>query len=118
MDTLTMAQTKEFDSPFGKFTCKVPSVKQRLQITQRIQMYGNASPVSVVDWDLAESFGLLDVVVTNAPQGWAKDETTNGWKNYDDIYDVDAFLKLTKEVKDWIDSFRNGVRKEQGEMGA
>lgn len=118
MDTLTIAQSKEFESAFGKFTCKIPSVKQRLQISQRIQIYGNSSPVSVVDWDLAESFGLLDVVVTQAPQGWAKDEQTGGWNKYDDIYDVDALLKLTKEVKDWIDSFRNGVRAKQNEVGA
>jgi hypothetical protein len=118
MDTLTQAQSKEFDSLFGKFTCKIPSVKQRLQISQRIQMYGNGPVMSVIDWDLAEAFGLLDIVVTQAPSGWAKDEQTGGWKNYDDIYDTDALLALTKEVKEWIDSFRSGVRKEQGEVGA
>lgn len=109
MDQLTISQPKDFDTLLGKFTCKIPTVRQRLEISQRIQRYGNTTPVSVVDWDLAEGFGLLDVVVTQAPQGWVKDETTNGWKNYDEIYDVDAFLNLVKEVKDWIDSFRTNA---------
>lgn len=118
VDQLTLAQTKDFESALGKFTCKIPSVKQRLQISQRIQGYGNASPLSVVDWDLAEAFGLLDVVVTQAPQGWVKDDTTNGWKNYDDIYDIDGLLNLAKEVKEWIDSFRTNLGKEQSKVGA
>lgn len=117
MDQLTQAQSKEFPTPFGTFTCKIPSVKQRLEFSQRVQAYGNSSLVSAVDWDLAEAFGLLDVVVTQAPQGWEKDQT-GSWKNYDDVYDVDAFLKLAKEVRDWINSFRSGVRKEKDKVGS
>jgi hypothetical protein len=117
MDHLTIAQEKEFDSVFGKVTCKIPSLKQRLEISKRTQGYGNSSPISVVDWDLADAFGLLDVVITIPPSEFAKDEKTGGW-DYDKLYDVDGLLELSKEVKAWIDSFRTGIRDKQTEVGA
>ena len=108
MDHLTIAQEKEFESPFGKLTCKIPSIKQRMDIARRQQMYAGGLPLSSEDWDMAEAMSLLDIVVIVPPTEFGKDKSGTTW-DYDKLYDDKALIKLAKEVKEWIDSFRKPV---------
>jgi len=116
MDQLDLAQTKEFDSVFGRVTCKIPSVKERLDIAKRMQRYAETLPLPTDAWDLAEAMAHLDIVATDAPESFQKDQKTGGW-DYDRLYDTDGLVTLGKAVKDWIESFRRSVREQQGKMG-
>lgn len=112
MDHLTMAQEKEFDSPFGKLTCKTPSIKKQMEIARRQQMYAGGLPLASNDWDLAEAMAILDTLIINPPTEFQKDKETGNW-DYDRLHDIDALIDLGKAVKEWVNSFRRGVREEQ-----
>lgn len=109
MDHVTEAQSKDFDSAFGKVTCTIPSIKQRLEVSKRMQRYSEALFLASGDWDLIEAMSLLDVIVTDAPDEFKRDKATGGW-DYDQMYDIDEIISLGKEVKTWVESFRNSVR--------
>jgi len=116
VDHLTQSQEKEFDSAFGKVTCKIPSLKQRLDVSKRMQRYSESLNLSINDWDLIEVMALLDVVVSAAPKEFIKDKSTNGW-DYDKLFDLEALISLGQEVRKWLDSFRKPVRGEQDPVG-
>lgn len=108
MDHLTSAQTKEFPSSFGPITCKIPSLKQRLEVSKRMQRYAEGLSLTAADWDLIETMALLDILATEVPESFKRDKVTGGW-DYDLLYDLDPIISLGSEVKKWVESFRQTV---------
>lgn len=109
-DKLSIAQEKTFKSVFGEFECKIPSLPQRLVIEKRKRRYSEELTLPSYAWDLIDTMATLDVVAVTSP--FKKNEALGGWI-YDDLYDADAFIALGKEVIQWIDDFRDSVRKQQ-----
>lgn len=117
MDHLTIAQEKEFNSAFGMVTVKIPSTLQRIGISKRMQRY--AEGLGMIDssaWDLIEAFSTFDLCTKEAPAEWEKDEKTGGF-NWDKVFDEPALLSLFKEVKEWLDSFRNPLPEQPTNVG-